>query len=376
MRANVLRWFGIGSLVVAMVGTALWQWRAHQAMVQWDPDTARGANQPIPVRTVKVEKKDLEETIGGTAVTMPALIATITIPLSSSEVADRQVKAVNDWPGSEVKRGKTVIEFEPALYKQVVQEREAVLSQTTQALDTMQKLFVQKAASGLQVESAKVDKETAKLKLDLAQRDLDLCVINSPIDGVVDQVNVVPQGQVSGGTTLAVITQLDPIYVQMDFPMERIDGLKLGQNADIVLDAFPQETFKGKVLRISPVVSTKSRVLPVTIEVANPANRIKAGIAGFVRIKSIKSAATSVPTVSVIKKQQKSMVVCVENNRAKVREVRTGAVIKEGEIEVLDGVKAGEVVVVYGQKDVQENDLVNVDWLKWTHRDDVIVPAN
>jgi len=146
--------------------------------------------------------------------------------------------------------------------------------------------------------------------------------------------------------------------------------------AEIVLDAFPQETFKGKVLRISPVVSTKSRVLPVTVEVSNPANRIKAGIAGFVRIKSIKSSATSVPTVSVIKRQQKSMVICVENSRAKIREVRTGAVIKEGEIEVLDGVQPGEEIVVYGQKDVRENDVVNVDWLKWTHRDDVVAPAN
>jgi RND family efflux transporter MFP subunit len=304
---------------------------------------------------------------------MPALIATITIPMSSSEVLDRQVKAINDWPGSVVKKGKTVIEFEPALYSQVVRERQAIVSQTTQVLETTQKLFAQKAASGLQVESAKVDVETAKLKLDLAKRDLDLCVIQSPIDGVVDQVNIVPQAQVGGGTTLAVITQLDPIYVQMDFPMERIDGLKLGQTAEIVLDAFPQETFKGKVLRISPVVSTKSRVLPVTIEVSNPNNRIKAGIAGFVRIKSIKSSVTSVPTVSVIKKQQKSMVICVENNRAKMREVHTGAVIHEGEIEILDGVQPGEVVLVYGQKDVVENDLVNVDWLKWTHRTDVNV---
>ena len=81
----------------------------------------------------KVEKKNLEETIGGTAVTMPALIATITIPMSSSEVLDRQVKTINDWPGSVVKKGKTIIEFEPALYSQVVRERQAIVSQTTQA---------------------------------------------------------------------------------------------------------------------------------------------------------------------------------------------------------------------------------------------------
>jgi len=376
MSLNVRRAIGIGLLILAIVGTGMWQWRAQQAMKQWDPVVARSADLPIPVRTVKVDKKDHEETIGGTAVTMPALIATISIPPSSSEVMDRQVKAVNDWPGSEVKQGRTIIEFESALYKQVLREREATMAQAAKALEITDKLFSQKAASGLQLESAKVDVETAKLKLELAKRDLDMCVIKSPIDGVVEEVNVVPQGQVGGSTTLAVITQLDPIYVQMDFPMERIDGLKLGQNADIVLDAFPQETFTGKVMRIAPVVSTKSRVLPVTIEIPNPANRIKAGIAGFVRIKSLKPAATSVPTVAVIKKDQKSMVICVENSRAKIREVKTGSVIQEGEIEILNGVMPGEEVVVYGQKDVKEDDVVNVNWLDWTHRGDVDVARN
>jgi len=119
------------------------------------------------------------------------------------------------------------------------------------------------------------------------------------------------------------------------------------------------------------------RVVPVTIEVSNPGNRIKAGIAGFVRVKGMKSNVTAVPTVAVIrnKDDQKSMVVCVENGRARARQVRTGAVIREGEIEVLDGLNVGDQVVVYGQKDVQEDDLVNVDWHKWTHRSELDVAA-
>jgi hypothetical protein len=91
----------------------------------------------------------------------------------------------------------------------------------------------------------------------------------------------------------------------------------------------------------------------------------------------MKSNVTAVPTVAVIrnKDDQKSMVVCVENGRARARQVRTGAVIREGEIEVLDGLNVGDQVVVYGQKDVQEDDLVNVDWHKWTHRSELDVAA-
>jgi RND family efflux transporter MFP subunit len=377
MSSSSLRWFGIVLLLAAMVGVGAWTMRAQQALKQWDPVVARTANKPIPVRTVKVDKKDIEETIGGTAVTMPARIATITIPQSSSNAVDRRVKTVNFWPGSSVKQGATILEFEPQLFQQAVRQEDATVRQAKLELETTQKLFNQKAASGLQVETAKVLLETAQLKLDLAKRDLSLCVIPSPIPGVIEQLTVVPQMEVTPGLTLAIVTQLDPIYVTMDYPMERLDSLRLDANADIVLDAFPQDTFHGKVIRVLPVVQTKARVVPVTIEVANPGNRIKAGIAGFVRVKGTKSNVTAVPTVAVIKNKddQRSMVVCVENGHAKVRQVRTGAVVREGEIEVLDGLNVGDDVVVYGQKDVNENDLVNADWHKWTHRTELDVAA-
>jgi membrane fusion protein (multidrug efflux system) len=377
MSSSSMRWFGIVLLLVAMVGVGAWTMRAQQALKQWDPVVARTANKPLPVRTVKVDKKDIEETIGGTAVTMPARIATITIPQSSSTAVDRRVKSVNFWPGSSVKQGASILDFEPQLFQQAVRQEDATVKQAKMEVDTTQKLFNQKAASGLQLETAKVLLETAQLKLDLAKRDLALCVIPSPIPGVIEQLNVVPQMEVTPGLTLAVVTQLDPIYVTMDYPMERLDSLRLDANAEIVLDAFPQDTFHGKVIRVLPVVQTKARVVPVTIEVANPGNRIKAGIAGFVRVKGTKSNVTAIPTVAVIKNKddQKSMVVCVENGRAKVRQVRTGAVIREGEIEVLDGLNVGDDVIVYGQKDVEENDVVNADWHKWTHRSDLDVAA-
>jgi Cu(I)/Ag(I) efflux system membrane fusion protein len=125
------------------------------------------------------------------------------------------------------------------------------------------------------------------------------------------------------------------------------------------------------------VVQTKSRVVPAVVEIANPGNRIKAGIAGFVRVKGKKTKTTAIPTVAVIKNKddQKSMVICVENGHAKMRPVRTGAVVREGEIEILDGLKQGDEVVVYGQKDVREDDVINVDWHKWTHRTDLDVAA-
>jgi membrane fusion protein, multidrug efflux system len=368
--ATFIRWAaGVLLLGCAVVAVGAWQLEARDALIAWDPDEARDHNQPIPVRTVKVEERSLDETIGGTAVTMPAQTAMISIPTSSSSSADWQVKQVASAPGSTVNQGDVLLTFEPGLFEQTVKQRSAYLAQARSALEAYQRLASQRAATAMQVSEAQLEVETAELELALAQRDLQLCTITSPVNGVIEQLDVVPQMRVGGGSTIATVHQLDPIYVQMDYPMERLDSLVVGQEADVTLDAYAQETFTGKVIRIAPVVSTKTRVLPVMLEIPNPDNRIRAGISGFVRVKSHSSKAKTVPAVAVIKKQQKAMVVTVEDNRAKIREVHTGNATKDGQVEILSGLDIGDEVVIFGHDSLNEGDSVNVDWQKWTRRE-------
>jgi membrane fusion protein, multidrug efflux system len=368
--ATFIRWTsGLLLLGCVVVAVGAWQLQARDAMIAWDPDEARSHNQPIPVRTVKVEERSINETIGGTAVTMPAQTATMSIPVSSSAVSDWEVKEVGFHAGSPVKPGDVLVTFEPSLFEQTVRQRTAYVGQAQSEHAALLKLFQQKAASGMQVKEAEVAVETAELELALAKRDLQMCQLTSPINGVIDQLDVVPQMRVGGGAVLATIHQLDPIYVQMDYPMERIDSLKLGQSAEVVLDAFAQETFTGKVIRIAPVVSTKTRVLPVMLEIPNPDNRIRAGISGFVRVKSEKTGAKTIPSVAVIKKKEKAMVVCVEDSRAKIREVQTGAETNAGEIEILGGLTGGEEIIIFGHDAIENNDPVNVKWREWTRRE-------
>jgi RND family efflux transporter MFP subunit len=370
MKTNFVRWLCVLLLLgCATTFVGAWQWRAREAVRAWSPNKARVANKPIPVRTVRVQKKEIQETIGGTAVTLPHQTAVISIPLNSSKIGDRSLKRVSVQAGSEVKRGDVLFEFEPVLFKQLVKQRAAMLSKAQQEHDTMVGLQSRKAASDLQVREAEVAVETAQLELDLAKADLEMCVVKSPIDGVADSVSIVPEMRVPGGAQLAIIHQLDPILVQMDFPMERMDSLSVGETAEIVLDAYPQEKFTGRVTRILPVVSTKTRVLPVILEVPNPDNRIRAGISGFVRLECEKSPAKTVPSVAVIRKKGKAMVFCVEDSRARIREVRTGPLADEGSVAILAGLKADDEVIIHGQDEVQEDDLVNVDWQQWARRE-------
>ena len=104
------------------------------------------------------------------------------------------------------------------------------------------------------------------------------------------------------------------------------------------------------------------------IEITNSDNRVRAGIPGFARVSADKTKATTVPNVAVIKKDRKSMVFCVQENRARIREVTTGPVIDAGQIEILAGLKPREDVIIYGHDSVREDDLVNSHWQQWARR--------
>lgn len=224
--------------------------------------------------------------------------------------------------------------------------------------------------------------ETAKVALVVAQRDVERCLIRAPNDGFMDQVTLAPGQVIVPNTTLSYVHRLDPVLVRMDFPQERIGDVAVGQQAEVVLDSFPRETFYGTVLRISSQVNTAVRTLPVVLEVSNPQNRIKAGTSGFARIKTTKKSAT-VPSTALIQQGGKSMVFCVKEGRAQLREIQTGPVADTAVIQVRSGLAPGEEVVIFNnfywnsgggltKRDsyLRDNDPVDTDWRGWARRNE------
>jgi len=217
------------------------------------------------------------------------------------------------------------------------------------------------------MDQATAERDATRVGVELAQRNLQACQIHSPIDGVVNEVRVVPGQAVGVSSVLAELIDIDPIRVCMDFPQERIGEVTIGQSAEIVLDCFPKETFTGKVVELSAEVDPETRVLPVFIEMKNPGNLIKAGVSGFVRLR-IRAKVAAVPATAVIEQDSKAMVFCVRERQARIREVVTGSLLKTGIVEVCKGLAPGDEVVIFGNSSLEDGDPVDTDWKKWARR--------
>jgi multidrug resistance efflux pump len=268
-----------------------------------------------------------------------------------------------------------------ALYNQAAYDQKATSFQVKQAEVALEMVQLKNRAELTRAES---EVEAARTDVAAARRDVERCRVRSPLAGFVTQVDIVP-GQVmeifGNSSPLTSVLKLDPIHVRLDFPQERIDELAVGQKARVELDSFPQESFEGVVIRISPQVKPDLRVLPVTVEVRNSNNRIRAGISGFARLH-VRKVVKAIPAQAVLRQGAEAAVFCVEEGRARLRLVRVGDPVGDGLLEVRDGLTKGEEVVIYlgniykhsgdltrHDSYLQDNDAVDVNWRRWTRRE-------
>jgi membrane fusion protein (multidrug efflux system) len=365
---RLTRWLFGGAVTVAFAGALAWFLAAQSAKARANSDSARRKGLPMPVRTERVVEKTYSRTGGATGITAASQSAIIHLAAAAAG-SDRHlvVRSINVKEGDFVKQGQVLIEFDDTTCRLTCEQRKRTCEAEEAEFKAMTELRRQGAASAFQLEEARTNYEIALLDWKIAEHDLATCKIASPLDGFVEKFEAIPGEQVDVTLEITQVHKLDPVHLRVDLPQEQIGDVALGMQAAVVLDSFPQDTFVGKVISISPEVDSETRVLPVVVEIPNPQYRIKAGVSGFARFRSEKTGIL-VPSTAVIQIDTKAMVFVVEGDHAHMRQIQTGGLVEPGMREVTSGLLPGDEVVIYGQQQLKDNDRVNVDWRMWARR--------
>jgi Cu(I)/Ag(I) efflux system membrane fusion protein len=162
------------------------------------------------------------------------------------------------------------------------------------------------------------------------------------------QKNVTEGQMVKAGDEIFRLTDLSRIWVIADVSEQDIGQIRIGIPAKLTFRALPGESFEGKVTFILHELEMATRTGKVRIEVSNPRHRIKHEMFADVDIKagSDEPERLVVPVSALIDSGNRQVVIVDRGEgRFEPRPVKTGA-RGDGYIEVLDGIKAGEPVVV------------------------------
>ena len=191
---------------------------------------------------------------------------------------------------------------------------------------------------------ADIDASEAAMKL--AERQLRDTNIRAPFDGYV-QKRLVSLGEyVKVQTPVMAVVRVDPLKVTAEIPEKMAPWIKVGQPAELHVDAYPDKTLTGKVSRISPAVNPSTRAFPFEALVPNGDGMLKPGTFARVHIETAKvDRVITVAYAAIQYRYGANRVFVVNGDRLAVRELKVGE--RAGErIEVLEGLKPGEAIAI------------------------------
>ena len=170
----------------------------------------------------------------------------------------------------------------------------------------------------------------------------------SPVSGVVLEKRAIQGQRFATGEMLYQIADLSKVWMLADVFEQDLAMIRPGQAANIRVEAYPDKVFNGEVTFIYPTVNPQTRTAKVRIELPNPQGLLKPAIYGRVELASPKSKdkVLAVPVSAVLNTgTRQSALVDLGEGRFEPRTVKLG-IHGDDYVEVLDGLKAGEMVVV------------------------------
>ncbi|MGE5248136.1 MAG: efflux RND transporter periplasmic adaptor subunit [Verrucomicrobiota bacterium] len=181
--------------------------------------------------------------------------------------------------------------------------------------------------------------------LALARQQLADTVLNAPIDGAVRERKASVGEYLAPGAPVVGLVKIHPLRLRVAVPERDAAAIRVGQPVRVRLEGDPVEHL-GRVVRVSPAIQEQNRTLAVEAEVANREGRLRPG--AFARAEIVVEAdrtAVLVPASSVVTFAGLEKVFGVKDGTAVEKRIRTGR--RSGDhVEVLEGVAAGELIVV------------------------------
>jgi len=217
------------------------------------------------------------------------------------------------------------------------------------------------AVTGMEVIRAQI--LSSRENLAMAEQKLSDTVIIAPFSGLIVK-RFINQGEFVSTmppSPLFLMMSIDKVKTEIGLPEIHIAHIHIGNPVDVTVDTYPGSIFKGTISTINPMVDPVSRAFTVKVEIPNKDHRLKPGMFARVTIyPTIHKGALIVPFKSVMKREGMAFVFVIEGTTVRLRAVTAG-ITNEREIEVIDGVKEGEEVVIEGHYGMADKTTVRVE---------------
>jgi RND family efflux transporter MFP subunit len=181
-------------------------------------------------------------------------------------------------------------------------------------------------------------------ELDMARQQLTDTVILSPLDGVVSVKQASVGEYLAAGTPIATMVRVHPLRLRVPVPEREGVGVRVGHAVTLTIEGDPT-VYRGRVVRLSPIVQEQNRTLMVEAEVPNERGFLRPGAFARVEIMTeVSQPLVTVPASAIIVFAGVEKVLLVRHGKTTEVRVTTGRRLGE-DVEIVEGLKRGDPVV-------------------------------
>ena len=308
---------------------------------------AAPAQPPIPVAVVPARIGSISSFYNATA-TLEAEKQAQVLARAAGVVRSLAVEE-----GDNVRADEVLLQIDNQEYQLRVEQAQARTENLEARFQRMTEMRAQDLASSQDFDAAKSELATAKSDEGLARLSLSYTAVKAPFGGRVIR-RLVNVGQTASvGTPLFELADFDPLLARVHVPAKEFRRLLAEQPVELTLDSVDQ-SLRGRITLVSPVIDPQSGTIKVTIEIASYPAGVRPGDFAEVRIVTDShDQALLVPRMAVISEKGEDIVYVAAADSTAERRVVTLGFSDNDNAEITNGVQAGEPVVVKGQRSLK-----------------------
>lgn len=287
-------------------------------------------------------------------------VSGVTAPDKRTTLATRSAGILGELKvekGDRVKVGDLVLVLDGAEKQSMVDTAKALLDQRRKEAENVERLVKTGIVATTQSDTARSALASALSQLEAAQADIDRLTVVAPFSGIIDQVMVEEGSWMPSGEAVAVLLQLDPVVALGEVSEREIAHVSVGREADVRL--ISGEIVSGTVRHVSLEATPGTRTFPIEVAIANPDNKVPAGMTAEIMIKSEAVTAVKLPRSVVTLDSAGNLGLRILNADNTVGFVPIDLIDDSPAGLVLSGVPLDAKIIVAGQDLVSDGETVN-----------------
>jgi RND family efflux transporter MFP subunit len=327
--------------------------------------TSETTDLAVPVSVENVKRQSIQQFINTTGTAKARAETEL-----SSEISGDYYLQINPRTGrkfqlgDQVMAGEVIIKLEDEEFVNglTIESERLSLEISEQEYDKQKSLYEKGGVTLSELRAAEVSKVDAKYSYESVQIQLAQMQIKALFSGIIVELPYYTEGvRIASGESMVSLMSYKKMYVEINLPEKNITDVKVGQKVMITNYTLTEDTIIGHVSELSPVISDETRTFGGKLQIDNPELKLRPGM--FVKadiITAQKDSAIVIPKDIIMSGSRgKYVFVIGRNSAAEDRRITTG-ISNENVIEVLEGLKPNDRLIIKGFETLRDNSKVKV----------------